>query len=58
MKLGERKKLEVWKLQKGEIKLQFSDDIIVYLENLERYILELLPTIRKFNKVVVYNINI
>lgn len=48
------------KVVKGEIKLQFSGDngITIYLENLERQTLELLPAITKFNKVAVYKINI
>ena len=45
------------KVVKGEVKLQFSDDT-VYLENLDTYVLELLPTVRKFNKITVYKINI
>lgn len=41
MKLDE-KEIRSMNIVKGKIKLQFSEDIIVYLENLERYILELL----------------
>lgn len=46
------------KVVRGKIKLQLSDDITEYLENVERYTLKLLSTIRKFNKIAVYKTNI